>query len=112
VGEIVVKVVGEAASGSVSLPDDVPLAGLIGALSRRYAPGAWADPMVVAGGRVLDLAASLAAQAVVDGAELHISRRPAAPSSRRDDPAPAPVPPNGKRSRRGGRLRFEPAPQT
>jgi len=86
VSEIVVKVVGEAASGSVSLPDDVPLAGLIGGLSRHYAPGAWADPVLVAGGRVLDLDAPLSAQAVVDGAELHISRRPAALESRRDDP--------------------------
>jgi len=86
VGEIVVKVVGEAGSGSVSLPDDVPLAGLIGGLSRHYAPGAWADPMLDADGTVLDLDAPLSAQAVVDGAELHISRRPAAPESSRDDP--------------------------
>lgn len=85
-GEIVVKVLGEAGSGSVSLPDDVPLAALIGGLSRHYAPGACADPMLDAGGTVLDLDAPLSEQAVADGAELRISRRPAPPESKLDDP--------------------------
>ena len=86
-GEIVVKVVGEAASGSVSLPDDVPLAALIGDLSRHYAPDAWADPLLDAGGGALDLDTPLSASGVLDGAELRISRRTAPLAARSEDEA-------------------------
>ena len=76
------KVVGEANSGSVSLPDDVPLAALVGDLARRYAPGAYADPVLDAGAGTLDLGVALSAAGVADGAELRLSRaaRPPEPA--------------------------------
>lgn len=76
------KVVGEANSGSVSLPDDVPLSALVGDLARRYAPGAYPDPVLDAGAGALDLGVALSAAGVADGAELRLSRaaRPPEPA--------------------------------
>lgn len=73
--EIVVSVVGEAGSGQLSLPDDVPLGVLVGELA-RYCPDARDAPAVEAGGRPLDLDAPLSAAGVSDGAELRVTPRP------------------------------------
>lgn len=72
--EIVVSVVGEAGSGQLSLPDDVPLGVLVGELA-RYCPDARDAPAVEAGGRPLDLDTPLSAAGVSDGAELRVTPR-------------------------------------
>jgi len=73
--EIVVSVVGEAGSGQLSLPDDVPLGVLVGDLARYCRPDARDAPVVEAGGRCLDLDAPLSASGVTDGAELRVTPR-------------------------------------
>jgi len=73
--EIVVSVVGEAGSGQLSLPDDVPLGVLVGEMARYCRPDARDAPAVEAGGRCLDLDAPLSAAGVTDGAELRVTPR-------------------------------------
>lgn len=73
--EIVVSVVGEAGSGKLSLPDDVPLGVLVGEMARYCRPDARDAPAVEAGGRCLDLDAPLSASGVTDGAELRVTPR-------------------------------------
>jgi len=73
--EIVVSVVGEAGSGQLSLPDDVPLGVLVGEMARYCRPDARDAPVVEAGGRCLDLDAPLSASGVTDGAELRVTPR-------------------------------------
>ncbi|MDA8046722.1 MAG: hypothetical protein M0Z30_16015 [Actinomycetota bacterium] len=73
--EIVVSVVGEAGSGQLSLPDDVPLGVLVGELARYCPPDTRDAPAVEAGGRPLDLDAPLSAAGVSDGAELRVTPR-------------------------------------